>query len=357
MPRPTPEKRRELIAAGEAAQRRRAARSKARIEAGGLPLEKRQPVPFTEAVGEFFRAVRTEPHNIVQHSLRFHSRDDTYRALQHETTGDTTGLLPSPEVDDLVKFAVNPSRPEVMASRGFTGPKLSPNAKTFQFGRVTQRAQVGAQAAEGDLLASRKMTVVADVIANGMFGGTAATSEQVIDWTDGADGGGIYEDILEDLAALYGEQTEAVTTAAVEAAATNTTVCSLTAASTVFAEALAAAAASVLSTAKVAPDAILVAPDRWEYVLGLTDNNGAVVYVDGRPLTLPLVMSSAHSAGFIAVAATKFVKTWERVKGATALVREVNDSATPSTLEYIIGYRGYFAAKAYAQGLCALVAS
>jgi hypothetical protein len=275
------------------------------------------------------------------------------RALQHQTTADNAAVVPQPIEDGLVVFR-DATRPLVTASNAFAGPRPLLDAvggsmagvKTLIRSRATQRTQAGEQTAQGNVLASRKLQVTGDTVAVASLGGTLAVSEPDIDWTDSQ----VIQDVVEDLAAYYGEQADAHLASAIETAATNTTPCPLTATSDVFNVALAQAATTVLGNAKRKPDAIIVAPDRWEYVLGLTDGNQAVVYADGRPLTLPLIVSPALSAGFIAVASMAFVESWEQDKGFIRV-------ATPETLEYTVAYRGYFASNVRAEGLCALVAS
>jgi hypothetical protein len=289
-------------------------------------------------------------------NVRFAADADTLgRALQHGVSADGTSV--STIEGDLVKF-VDANRYAVNAARRVPMPQN--HSKTFQRPRVTQHTQVGNQAAEGDVLASRRLQTTGDEISKLTRGGTLALSEQEIDWTDPA----MLGLAIQDLAEQYAIDTDTVLVDAIEAAVTsNVTTCALDAGSGDFIEALASAAGAVYGTSKKLPNVVYVGINRWVYLLGLTDG-------EGRPL-FPALGSASNSIGvspgagtfggteaiglrvvvdpnfdpdFMAVAASQLVEFYEQDKGLLS----VN---APSTLEVIYAYRGYVAANVYAEGL------
>jgi hypothetical protein len=275
------------------------------------------------------------------------------RALQHGVSGD--GTAPVTVEGELVKF-VDANRYAVNASRRIPMPQN--RAETFKRPRVTQHAQVGTQAAQGDVLASRRLTTTGDTITKQTEGGTLALSEQEIDWTDPA----MLGLAIQDLAEQYAIDTDTVLTAAIEAKVTsNVTTLALDAGPQDFAVAFAEAAGAVYDTSKKVPDTVYASVDRWVYLLGLTDDDGRPLFpagggtntlgslvgatgFSGNVNGLRLVVDPNFSDGTLIVAASQLVEFYEQDKGLLS----VN---APSTLEVIYAYRGYVATNVYAAGL------
>lgn len=281
------------------------------------------------------------------------------RALQHQGTADNLGVIPVNIIGDVIKF-VDASRPAVNSSRRLPMPA---KGKTFTRPRATQFTSVAAQSAEGDVLASQKFLITSDTITKGTYGGVLNISEQDIDDSEPA----LLDLAIVDLAEQYAIQTDDVTCTAIETASTASaaTTLSLTATSDDFIAAIAAAASVVYGTAKALPDVLYASIDRWAYLIGLTDDAGRPLFPNLAPQNAPgtasadnfqsnvmglqLVVDPNFTANFFAVAASKYVETYENVKGLATL-------QAPSILETQVAYRGRFAANVYTQGFGALEA-
>lgn len=279
------------------------------------------------------------------------------RALQHETTADTGGLLPVPIFGDLIKF-VDANRYAVNVMRNLPMPD---KGATFTRPRVTQTTQVGAQAAQGDVLASRKFTVTGDTVTKTTQGGTVALSEQQIDWNEDS----MLDLVVQDLAEQYAIDTETIATAAIAAGVTtNNTTLAVDADATAFFAAAGSAAGSLYGTAKALPNVLFASVDRWAYLIGLVDDDGRPLFPNlspvnaggtlelgsfrGNPLGVQLAVSPEFSNGFFALGVTKYLEAYERNKGQISI-------PSPSTLEVVLAYRGYFAAHVRAEGLQGLI--
>ena len=138
-------------------------------------------------------------------------RLQTYqRAAAHQTTTDSTGVLPEPVVGPVVNF-VDAARPLVSA----LGPRQLPS-KTWTRPKVTQHTSVTEQSAEKAELASQKM-IIGEVTGTAQtFGGYVNVSRQIIDFSSPQ----IMDIIISDLAAQYALQTENDATDTFLAAAT-----------------------------------------------------------------------------------------------------------------------------------------
>lgn len=278
--------------------------------------------------------------------------------LQHQAEADNPGLIPTFIVGDLVKF-VYAQRPAVNSSRQLPMPS---KGKTFTRPRNTQQSQVAVQDGEGAVLASRKFLVTGDTVTKGTYGGVLNISEDDIDDTEPA----LLDLAIQDLAEQYAIETDAATAAAIEAAIeSNTVSLSLTAPSDEFIAAVAEASGAVFAQSKNLPDTLYASVDRWAYMIGLVDDDGRQIFPNlapvnapgtsdatsfaGNPFGFKLVVDPNFSDGTFIVAASKFVETYENVKGLATL-------QAPSVLETQVAYRGRFATNVYCQGLSSLVA-
>jgi hypothetical protein len=278
------------------------------------------------------------------------------RVVAHGVAAD--GTAPVTIEGDLIKF-VDGNRYAVHASRQI--PMPDNHAPTFKRPRVTQTTQVGTQAAEGDVLASRRLQTTGDTITKVTKGGVLSLSEQEIDWTDPA----MLELAVQDLAEQYAVDTDALLCAAIEAKiTTNSTDVALDAGPQDFIEATAAAAAAVYTASKKLPNTLYAGTNRWAYLLGLTDDDGRPLFptigaqnasgsiagagsFGGNVLGLTLVVDPNFDPDTLVVAASSLVEFYEQNKGLLSI-------NAPSTLEVQYAYRGYVAANVYAQGLQAL---
>ena len=123
------------------------------------------------------------------------------RAIQHQTTADTPGLLPEPIIGQILTD-IDGSRP-FLSSIG-VGPLAGIPGKVFHRPHVTQHTQSGEQTAEKTELVSRQFKVEGIPFAKRTFGGTLNVSRQDIDWTSPS----AWNALINDLQLEYGADTE-----------------------------------------------------------------------------------------------------------------------------------------------------
>lgn len=123
------------------------------------------------------------------------------RAVVHQTTADTPGLLPKPIIGEILND-LDGSRPLVAA----VGAKPLTSVQGSKFSRpyITQHTNVAEQTAEKQELVSRKLKVELLEFNKHTFGGALNVSRQEIDWTQPS----AWNLIINDLAMVYGEVTE-----------------------------------------------------------------------------------------------------------------------------------------------------
>lgn len=277
------------------------------------------------------------------------------RTVQETGTADTSGILPTPIIGDLVKF-VDASRPLITAMRPMPMPL---KGKTFSRPRLTQSTQSEVQT-EKSQLQSRQLTTTGDTVTKATHGTVLNLTEQDVDWSDPA----LLDIAYEDMAEQYAIDTETTAATAVTAAATTTTPFDIsTAGAADLTPALAAGAASVYNTAKRLPDVVLCAVNVWAFLAGLMDADDRPLFPNlspvnapgtldltsfgGNPMGLKLVVSPHFADNFFAVGASRLLEQYEINKGFVTI-------NVPSVLEQQVAYRGYFATNVYAQGLCSL---
>jgi len=278
------------------------------------------------------------------------------RALQNQAVADNLGVIPADITGGLVKLA-DDARRITPSMRNLPMPA---SGSTFLRPRVTQRTAVSAQAAQYDVLDSAKLLITKDTITKSTIGGAVSLSEQDVDFSDPS----IYDLVLSDLAQVYGNAAEEVAATAIEAKVTTNVVVWNTA-STDYADlhaAIADATGTVYTDAKSVPDTLYVAVDRWEQLVGFVDGSGRPLFNSLNPQNAPgdvrgltgtgplgmrVVVSSAFTAGFIAVGASNLIEWFEQDKGSAAI-------AAPSTLSVTLAYRGYVATNIQAVALCGL---
>lgn len=315
-------------------------------------IHEREVKPMTP--GEYAVACLRSWNNDIPPSEREEAQA-LLRVVAEVGTGDTTGILPTPIVGDLVKF-VDSQRYVVNAMRGIPMPA---KGKTFTRPRLTQSTQSGSQT-EKSQLTSRQLTTTGDTVTKATHGTVVDISEQDIDWSEPS----VFDIVYEDMAEQYAIDTEATAAAAIVAAATNTSSFDIsTADSAAVAAAFAAGAGATYGRAKALPDTIFAAVNVWSFLAGLVDGDGRLVYPNlapmnapgqldlttfrGNPMGLKLVVSPAFSDNFVAIGVRRLCEVYEQNKGFIS----VNQ---PSNLEVQVAYRGYFAANVYANGLTSL---
>src|SRR5262245_18724711 len=139
-----------------------------------------------------------------------HRLDIYHRAAAHQTTADSTGLIPTPILGPVVSF-IDSNRP--LVSR--LGPRQLPG-QTWSRPKVTQHTSVTTQSAEKAELASQKMTITKLTATAVTYGGYVNVSRQSIDFTQP----GVLDIVINDLAAQYAVLSEANAFTTFDAAAT-----------------------------------------------------------------------------------------------------------------------------------------
>ena len=259
------------------------------------------------------------------------------RAAAHQTTGDNPGLLPQQMIAPVISF-IDESRPLVSA----LGPRNLPSG-AWSRPKISQHVNVAPQVGEKTELVSRKMIIGMVPVTATTYGGYVNVSRQNVDWSQPQ----IMDLVINDLAAVYAQETEKALCVAVDAATTAGG--SFTNASDI-AGAIWAAVGTTYATMKGAGRTIIaVSP----YMLGIlgplfapinpVDSQspgfsagafgpGTVGSVGG----IPVVMSPGFDAGTAIVLNTAAVEVYEDRIGSLQVVE-------PSVLGVQVAYAGYFA--------------
>ena|SRR5215216_1111067 len=139
------------------------------------------------------------------------------RAAAHQKTSDNLGVVPDPIIGSVINF-IDAARPAV----GFLGPQNLPSA-TWYRPKVTQRTLVAAQGSAGAAadekseLTSQKMTITRLTGNAVTYGGYVNVSRQDIDFAQPS----MLDVVVNDLAAQYAIQTEAVLGTLIQTQANN----------------------------------------------------------------------------------------------------------------------------------------
>ncbi len=205
------------------------------------------------------------------------------RAAAHQKTGDNTGVIPIPQIGDVINF-IDAARPMVSA----IGPRPMPSQNWYR-PLITQQPTVGVQGSAGAAgdekseLVSQKMLITKLTGSAITYGGYVNVSRQDIDFSSPQ----IMDIIIEGLANAYALQTETATGTALDAsAATNVGYGASPTAATLTA-ALWSAMGTIYAAVKGAPGQVVlaVAADRLA-VFG--------------PLFPPFNVQNGQSAGLLA---------------------------------------------------------
>lgn len=271
-------------------------------------------------------------------------------AVENQLTVDTPGILPQPVIGPIVN-TIDASRPFVTS----IGAKSMGGIPGTQFSRpkVTQHVDVGKQAAEKTQLASRKMVINSVPFVKETYGGTVDISRQDIDWTSPA----AWDALVQDLADVYGGQTEIAASTVFAAAVTQTE-----AAATDDLEGIATAlylaavkcyrggaAAGALPLGKL-PNRLWVSLDMWAKVgavvdvarlavpPGVSGNLGTseLSTFSGDVLNVPRIVVPGFADGTIVLGSSTLFEFYEEQIGLLSAVE-------PSILGVEVAYGGYTA--------------
>lgn len=271
------------------------------------------------------------------------------RTAQHQKTSDNLGIVPDPVIGEIINF-IDSSRP--LVSFFGTAPVSAP---TFYRPKVTQHTAVGIQGTAGSAasanekveLESQKMTISRLTGTVNTYGGYVNVSKQNIDFSNPS----ILDTVVNDLAANYAIETEAVLAAAVAAAATGSQGYGLASAAsqTSIAKAIWTATGTVYGKTKgrgrlfiaVSPTVLeLFGPLFQPYNPSSSQSPGlsAANYGQGVLGTisgLPVIMSAGISSGKAYLGSTAAVEAYEQRVGTL-------QATEPSVLGLQLAYAGYF---------------
>lgn len=274
-----------------------------------------------------------------------------HRAADHQTTADNPGVIPDPVVGNVINF-IDSARPLV----SFIGPQALTTG-TWYRPRVTQHTEVARQTDEGSPektekveLASQKMIIERLTVNADTYGGYVNVSRQNIDWSSP----NVFDLVVNDLAAQYAIQTEAVSAAALATTSTSAVTYPLATGSNFSAEKLSAAVWEAVGEVYEAVKgqgrlAIVCAPDRLAAFgpafapvnpqnaqsPGFTAGSfgqGIMGTVSG----VPVIMSAGIDTGEAYLFSSAAFEVWEQRVGTLQVVE-------PSVLGVQVAYAGYFA--------------
>src|SRR5215207_6172226 len=273
------------------------------------------------------------------------------RAAAHQKTSDNLGVVPDPIIGGVINF-IDAARPAV----GFLGPQNLPSA-TWYRPKVTQRTTVAAQGSAGAAadekaeLVSQKMTITRLTGNAVTYGGYVNVSRQDIDFAQPS----MLDVVVNDLAAQYAIQTEAVLGTLIQAQANNVELATASGGVPTAADLAAglwAAAANVYAATKgVGRIALIVPPSRlgnWGGVFSPVNPQNAQSAgfeagnfgsgVMGNISGIPVICSPGyptvanHYGSLISSAA---IEVYEQRVGALQVTE-------PSVLGVQVAYAGYF---------------
>jgi HK97 family phage major capsid protein len=264
------------------------------------------------------------------------------RAAAHQTTAGVPGLLPAPIIEPVINF-IDASRPLVTA----LGPRQLPG-QTWTRPKVTQHTSVAAQSAEKAELVSQAMVVSKLTGTAYTYGGYVNVSRQSVDFTQP----GIFDIVVNDLAAQYAIQTEgyAATTFAAAATAGSTLPTGTNTADQVSG-ALWAAAVSIYSATKGIGRIFAVIPPGLAGAWGPLfppvnpmnsqstgmNASGFGSGMFGSIAGIPVYVSNSVAANTALVFSSAAAEVYEDRIGSLSVVE-------PSVLGIQVAYAGYFSA-------------
>lgn len=267
------------------------------------------------------------------------------RAVAHQTTADTPGLLPE-QIIGAIDSDTDAARP-FMSSVGVK--PLNTPGKTFERPVVTQHTQVGEQTAEKDELVSRKLIISGVPFSKRTFGGALNVSRQDIDWTSPS----AWDAVLNDLQEQYALETEAAASDTfVDGVSATTELTTAAGATPTLAElstAMYGAAAASYSGVKRLPNHVWMSLDLWAAYGPVLDaaalsamqaaqgNVSGVDTFEGQVLRLPRTVVPSFPNGTMIVGVKEKVEVYEERIGLLQAVQ-------PSVLGVEIAYGGYLAA-------------
>jgi hypothetical protein len=278
----------------------------------------------------------------------WHEMSQALRAAAPDiVTTDTPGILPTPIVSPVYNNFIG-RRPVVDA----IGVKAMPaGGKVFIRPEVTTHVSIGASIGEQSPTGGT-MVVFNNQVTKQIFGGYVNISEADIDWSDPA----ILSVVLDDMSRIYANATDNYAADQLVAGTSQTEAFALADINKpeVWVAEIAKAASTILTASNGnLPTHLFLAPDRWQTLLGLSDDANRPLFpqvgpmnafgdlapgqYNGNAFGLQVVVDRNFASGVAIVADASGFELFEQQKGAISI-----DS--PSTLSRTIAFRGYFAA-------------
>lgn len=273
-------------------------------------------------------------------------------AVENQTTTDTPGLLPTPIVGPVIGL-LDTQRPFVSSLTGGARSMAGVPGATFTRPTITQHVQVGKQAAQKTQLPSRKMVIGSIPFTKNTYGGTVDISRQDIDWTSPS----AWDALLQDLAGVYGWETDAAAATDLATAVTATEAVATDDlagwAAALYAAAvkafLAGAAVGAMPLGKL-PDRVWMSIDMWATYGSIVDTARMAAYANaaqalgpsdltsfaGDILGAPRVVVPSFPAGTMIVGSSQMYECYEEVVGLLSAIE-------PALFGVEVAYGGYFA--------------
>jgi HK97 family phage prohead protease len=262
-------------------------------------------------------------------------------------TTDTPGVLPTPILQPVYNNFIG-RRPVVDA----VGVKAMPaGGKVFIRPEVTTHTSIGASIGEQSPTAGT-LVVSSNQVTKQIFGGYVNISEADLDWSDPA----ILSVVLDDMTRIYANATDNYAADQLVAGTSQTEAFALAdiAKPEVWVAEIAKAASTILTASNGnLPTHLFLAPDRWQDLIGLSDDSGRPLFpqvgpmnafgnlapgqYNGNAFGLQVVVDRNFASGVAIVADASGFELFEQQKGAMSI-------ESPSTLSRTLAFRGYFAA-------------
>ena len=258
--------------------------------------------------------------------------------------GSLDGVLPLPIVQPVYNN-FRGLRPLIDAM----GPKAMPQGgKIFIRPKVTTHTSIGGPQTESATITPGTFVISDEQVTKKIFGGYVEVSEASIDWTQPE----VLSLLLDDMARIYANQTDDYACTEFEAGVSQTaTLTSATDAADWAAFVYEAATDILVNSNGNLPNALIVSPNYFQVLGGLTDDSGRPLFPQVGPMNAfgSMNPSSVESSAFglrlvvdrnidnqVYVGNTDGFEVFEQAKGAISI-------DTPSTLSRTVAFRGYLA--------------
>jgi len=319
------------------------------VEAATVPT---QPIQFAQPAKPFtFPSAAEWISKALVGGAEFAEFDAKIKAAAPDVvTTDTPGILPEPITGSVYSNYLPNWRPLVNAM----GVKAMPGGgKIFRRPEVTTHTTIGASNGENANLDQGTFVVSDNQVTKQVFGGYVRLSEEDMDWTQPE----VLGLIIDDMARIYANQTDAYACAQFEAGITQTA--TLTSATTAadWAEFVYAAAKEILTNSNGnLPNVLIMDPLYFSNLGALDDQDGRPLFPTVGPMNAfgSLTPGSVNATAFglkvvvdknlvaaggnnLYVGDSTGFEIYEQSKGAISV------EAADGSLSRYIKFRGYFA--------------